>query len=168
MSETGALATHVRPARRDDIPAIIAFVRGLAAFEREPPESVRLAPADLERDLFGATPRAEVLIAEQGGAPVGFALFFHNYSTWEGRPGLYVEDLFVDAAARGTGAGRALMAALARLARDRGCARLELAVLDWNPARAFYARLGMRWMREWLPYRVDGAALDALANEAAP
>ncbi len=158
--------TRVRAATPADIPAIIEFVRGLAAFEHEPPESVRLTPGDLERDVFGATPRAEVLIAEQAGAPVGFALFFHNYSTWEGRPGLYIEDLFVVEPARGTGAGRALMAALARLARDRGCARLDLAVLDWNPARAFYEQLGMRHMATWLPYRLDGDALDALAREA--
>ncbi|MBM3140225.1 MAG: GNAT family N-acetyltransferase [Chloroflexi bacterium] len=156
---------RVRFAVPADAPAIVSFVRGLAAFEREPPESVRLTESDLRRDLFGATPRAEVLIAEQRGRAVGFALFFANYSTWEGRPGLYIEDLFVEEAARSQGVGRALMAAVARLARERGCARVELSVLDWNPARAFYERLGMRWMREWLPYRLDGAALDALAAE---
>ena len=157
--------THVRFATPDDAPAIVRFVRGLAAFEHEPPESVRLTDDNLARDVFGPTPRAEVLIAERAGEAVGFALFFHNYSTWEGRPGLYLEDLYVDEPARGTGAGRALMAALARLARDRDCARLELSVLDWNPAREFYHRLGMRHMATWLPYRLDGDALAALAGE---
>ncbi|MDA1002850.1 MAG: GNAT family N-acetyltransferase [Chloroflexi bacterium] len=157
--------THVRFATLADAATIIRFVRGLAAFENEPPESVRLTADDLARDVFGPTPRAEVLIAERGGEPVAFALFFHNYSTWEGRPGLYLEDLYVDEPARGAGVGRALMAALARLARDRGCARLELSVLDWNPAREFYHRLGMRHMATWLPYRLDGDALAALAEE---
>jgi GNAT superfamily N-acetyltransferase len=157
--------THIRFATLGDAATIIRFVRGLAAFEHEPPESVRLTADDLARDVFGATPRAEVLIAERAGEAVGFALFFHNYSTWEGRPGLYLEDLYVDEPARGAGVGRALMTALACLARDRDCARLDLSVLDWNPAREFYHRLGMRHMATWLPYRIDGDALAALAAE---
>ena len=156
----------IRRARPDDASTIIRFVRGLAAFENEPAESVKLTEADLLRDVFGATPRCEVLIAERDGVSLGFALFFHNYSTWEGRSGLYIEDLFVDEAARNGGVGRALMAAVARLASERGCARVELAVLDWNPAREFYHRLGMRHMTEWLPYRMDGDAVTALAAEA--
>src|SRR5205085_715118 len=133
--------------------------------EGEPAASVKLTEPDLLRDIFGMTPRAEVLIAERDDAPLGFALFFHNYSTWEGRSGLYIEDLFVEETARGSGVGRALMAAVARLACERGCARVELGVLDWNPAREFYHRLGMRHMAEWLPYRMDGEAVTKLAEE---
>jgi GNAT superfamily N-acetyltransferase len=156
----------VRWAKPDDASTIIRFVRGLAAFEGEPAESVKLTEGDLLRDVFGPTPRAEVLIAERDHAPLGFALFFHNYSTWEGRSGLYIEDLFVEETERKSGVGRALMAAIARLARDRGCARVELGVLEWNPAREFYHRLGMRHMAEWLPYRMDGDAIATLAAQA--
>ena len=161
-------ALRVRFAIPDDAATIVRFVRGLAAFEREPADSVRLSEADVRRDGFGAQPRFEALIAERAGRPVGFALFFPNYSTWEGRPGMYIEDLFVEEAERGRGAGRALMAACARLAVERGWRRLELSVLDWNPAREFYARLGMRQSAEWLPYRLEPAAVEALASEAAP
>src|SRR5690606_37875788 len=108
----------------------------------------------------------EALIGEVDGEPAGFALFFPNYSTWEGRAGLYVEDLYVEERARGIGLGRALMAEVARLAAERGAPRVELAVLDWNPARAFYERLGMRQMAEWLPYRMDADAIARLASEA--
>jgi GNAT superfamily N-acetyltransferase len=158
---------RVRPATSADAGTIVRFVRALAEFEREPAESVRLTEADVLRDGFGERPRFEVLIGEVDGEPAGFALFFPNYSTWEGRAGIYIEDLFVDERARGTGLGRALMAAAARLAVERGAARLELSVLDWNPAREFYERLGMWQMREWLPYRVDGEQIARLASEAA-
>ena len=157
---------RVRFATPDDAGTVLRFVRGLAEFENEPPESVRLTEADVRRDGFGDPPRFEVLIAERGDRPVGFALFFPNYSTWEGRPGLYVEDLFVEEAERGAGVGRALMSACARLALERGWRRLELAVLDWNPARAFYARLGMRQSEQWLPYRIEPSGVDALASGA--
>lgn len=161
-------ALRVRFATPADAATIVRFVRGLAAFEGEPEETVRLSEADLRRDGFGPRPRFEVLIAERAGRALGFALFFPSYSTWEGRPGLYIEDLFVEEAARGGGAGRALMAACARIALERGWRRLELSVLDWNPARNFYVSLGMRQSEGWLPYRLEPAAVEALASEATP
>ncbi|MDA1010907.1 MAG: GNAT family N-acetyltransferase [Chloroflexi bacterium] len=161
-----AIATTVRFARPDDAEPIIEFVRGLAVFEREAPERVHLTREAILRDGFGARPVFEALIAEQDGRPVGFALFFPNYSTWEGRPGLYVEDLFVVEAARHTGAGRALLVALARIVHERGWARLELSVLDWNPARAFYEALGMAHQAEWLPYRMEADMIARLAEGA--
>lgn len=155
----------VRPAIRSDAAFILAMIRELARFEKSE-DSVRATVADLERDGWGETPRFEALIAEQAGAPVGFALYFHNYSTWEGRVGLYLEDLYVRPEARRSGAGRRLMARLAAIALERGCPRLDLSVLDWNPARRFYARLGISLMEEWLPYRAEGDALAALAKQS--
>jgi GNAT superfamily N-acetyltransferase len=118
----------------------------------------------LRDNIFGPRPYCEVLLAEDGGTVVGFALFFHNFSTWEGRRGIYLEDLFVRDRARGLGVGRRLMAALARLALERGCRRLDLWVLHWNPARRFYEELGLRHMDDWLPYRAEGEALARLAR----
>lgn len=158
--------TSVRFAGPDDAAAIIEFVRGLAVFEREEPGRVRMTEADVLRDGFGDRPVFEALIAEQDGRAVGFALFFPNYSTWEGRPGLYVEDLYVVEEARGTGAGRALLVALARIALDRDWRRIDLAVLDWNPARGFYESLEMAHQSEWLPYRMEADAIARLASEA--
>jgi GNAT superfamily N-acetyltransferase len=154
----------IRPATSADVETILSFIKGLAAFEKEP-GAVKTTTADLLRDGFGTNPKFEVLIAEQGGQPVGFALFFSTYSTWEGRPGIYLEDLFVVEEARKSGVGRKLMSALAALAVARGCARLELSVLDWNPAREFYHRLGMEHREEWLRYRLSGEALRVLAAE---
>jgi GNAT superfamily N-acetyltransferase len=159
-------ATRVRFARPDDASTIVEFVRGLAVFEREAPERVRITESDVLRDGFGEQPTFEAIIAEQAGRPVGFALFFPNYSTWEGRPGLYLEDLYVLDEARGTGAGRALVAALALIAHQRDWRRIDLSVLDWNPARRFYESLGMAHQSEWLPYRLDGEAIARLASEA--
>jgi len=159
--------TTVRAARPTDAETIIEFVRGLAVFEREQPERVHLTREAIHRDGFGPARVFEALIAEQGGRAVGFALFFPNYSTWEGSAGLYIEDLFVAEEARGTGAGRALLAACARIAHERGWPRLDLAVLDWNPARGFYEALGMRHQQEWLPYRMEADAIALLASEAA-
>ena len=155
----------IRSATADDVPLILEFIRALARFENEP-DAVRTTPEDLLRDGFGERPQFEVLIAERNEKPVGFALFFATYSTWEGRPSLYLEDLFVIESARKHGVGRALMAKLAAICVERGYQRLELQVLDWNPARKFYHRLGMGHMNEWLPYRLSGQALHALATEA--
>ncbi|HKA52302.1 MAG TPA: GNAT family N-acetyltransferase [Candidatus Binatia bacterium] len=155
----------VRPATPADVETILTFIKGLAAFERKP-EAVKATADDLLRDGFGEHPKFEALIAEQDGQPAGFALFFPTYSTWEGRPGIHLEDIFVIEQLRGRGIGHKLMAALAALAVARGCARLELSVLHWNPAREFYHRLGMGHLQEWLPYRLSGEALRALAAEA--
>lgn len=153
----------IRPAVPADIDLIHGFIRALADYERLA-HAVRADREMLARHLFGPRPMAEVLIAALDGAPVGFALFFHNFSTFEGRPGLYLEDLYVVPEARGHGAGKALLRALAGLALERDCARLEWAVLDWNaPAIAFYRALGAHAMDEWTVNRLDGTALEALA-----
>jgi GNAT superfamily N-acetyltransferase len=156
---------RVRPATPEDAPHIVRLVRALAEFEGEPAESVRLTEAEVLRDGFGPQPRFEALIAELDGEAVGLALFFPNYSTWEGRAGIYVEDVFVEERARATGVGRLLMAEIARIARERAAPRIDLAVLEWNPARQFYERLGMYHMREWLPYRMEADAIERLASE---
>jgi len=157
---------RVRPATPEDASTIVRFIRGLAEFEHEPLSSVKVTEAEIVRDGFGPTPRFESLIAELSGEPVGFALFFMNYSTWEGTAGIHIEDLFVVDEARGAGVGRELMASVAAIARERGSSRVELSVLDWNPARVFYERLGMSHQQEWLTYRVDGSGLEVLADEA--
>jgi GNAT superfamily N-acetyltransferase len=157
--------TTIRPATPADVETILEFIKGLAAFEREP-DAVKTTTDDLLRDGFGEQPKFEVLIAEWDDKPVGVALFFPTYSTWEGCAGIHLEDIFVIEHARGQGVGRKLMAALAAIAIARGCARLELAVLHWNPAREFYHHLGMAHLEEWLPYRLSGEALQALAAEA--
>ncbi|MCH7642377.1 MAG: GNAT family N-acetyltransferase [Chloroflexi bacterium] len=157
--------TQVRFAVPDDAATIVRLVRSLAVYEKESPEIVRLTEADVLRDGFGDPPRFETLLAELDGTPVGFALFFHNYSTWQGRPGLHLEDLYVEEHARGHGLGADLMRELARIAQERGCARLELSVLDWNPTREFYHRLGFEQMDEWLAYRLDGPGIKKLAGE---
>lgn len=156
----------IRPATPADLPLIAQFIRDLADYEKLAHE-VRFDEAKLGAKLFGPRPYAEVLIGEIDGEAQGFALFFHNFSTFEGRPGIYLEDLFVRPAARGSGLGKALLAELARLAVERDCARLEWSVLDWNePSIGFYKALGAKPMDEWTVFRVDGAALDALAVTA--
>ena len=148
------------------MPTILRFIRELAAYEREP-DAVEATEASLALALFGEHPAAEAVIAEDAGVAVGFALFFHNFSTWTGRRGLYLEDLYVTPDARGQGAGRALLAHLARLALDRGCARFEWSVLDWNtPAVEFYRKIGAVPMEEWTIQRVTGDALVALADRS--
>jgi GNAT superfamily N-acetyltransferase len=151
-----------------DAGTIVRLVRELAAYEKAPPASVKIGEADVLRDGFGAERRFECLLAEVGRRAAGFALFFHNYSTWEGRAGLYVEDIYVSEWARGTGVGRRLLAAVAAVAQARGCPRIDLWVLHWNPARTFYERLGFAEMSEWRPYRMTGDAIAALAAEAKP
>lgn len=160
------MTLSIRPATAADLSLIAQFIRDLADYERLADE-VRFDEAVLGDRLFGARPYAEVLIGEIGGSPQGFALFFHNFSTFEGKPGVYLEDLFVRPEARGSGLGKALLSALARIAVERDCARLEWWVLDWNdPAIQFYKKLGAKPMDEWTTFRVDGDALQQLAEQA--
>ena len=154
----------IRPATAHDVGTIMGFVRELAEFEREP-EGVTSTEAILHEALFGAHPAAEAIIAEHDGERVGMAVFYHNFSTWTGKRGIWLDDLYVTPAARGSGAGRALLSHLAGIALDRGCARFEWWVLDWN-ARAidFYQKVGAEPMDEWTTQRVTGDALRKLAG----
>ncbi len=154
----------IRPATPTDVPLIAQLIRDLAEYEKLAHDVV-FNEAALKQHLFGPRPYAEVLIAEHEGAGVGFALFFHNFSTFLGQPGIYLEDLFVKPANRGQGHGKQLLAALARLAVERGCGRLEWAVLDWNkPAIGFYESLGARPNDEWTVFRLTGEALQSLGK----
>ena len=156
---------HIRPARVDDAALILSFIRALAEYERAPNEVVA-TESDIRATLDGSPARAEVVLAFHGNVPVGFALYFHNYSTWLGRAGLYLEDLFVHPEHRGRGYGRRLLAHLAAIATARGCRRMEWSVLDWNePAIRFYRSLGAVPMSEWTVHRLTGDALEALARE---
>jgi GNAT superfamily N-acetyltransferase len=153
----------IRPATIDDVPTIARLIRALAEYEQLA-HAVALDDALLGEHLFGPRPFAEVLLAEEDGVVVGFALFFHTYSTFLGRPTLYLEDLFVEPAHRGKGHGKALLGALARLAVERDCGRLEWSVLDWNePAIAFYRALGAVPVQGWTAYRLTGEALAKVA-----
>jgi GNAT superfamily N-acetyltransferase len=155
----------IRSATPTDVPVIASLIRGLAEYERLA-DRVTLQEADLHRHLFGEPRYAEVLLAEEGGAVVGFALFFHNYSTFRAKPGIYLEDLFVIPDARGRGHGKALFRALARLAVERDCSRVEWSVLNWNePSIQFYKALGATPLDEWTSYRLTDDALRALAAE---
>ncbi len=153
----------IRAAGPEDVGTLMGFVRDLAAFERVP-DAVRASEADLLRDGFGPVPRFEARLALLDAAPCGFTLFFTSYSTWEGRPGLYLEDIYVADWARRRGVGRRLLADLAQIALARDYRRLDLSVLDWNPARGFYESIGLSHNSGWLPYRVSGAGLKALAQ----
>ena len=156
------MTISIRPASAADLPLIAQLIRDLAEYERLAHE-VRFDDDVLNAKLFGPRPYAEVVIGEIDGHPQGFALFFHNFSTFEGRPGIYLEVLFVRPDARGSGLGKALRSHLAALAVERDCARLEWSVLDWNePAIGFYKKLGARLMDEWTVMRVDGDALTQL------
>ncbi|MGO9338988.1 MAG: N-acetyltransferase family protein [Terracidiphilus sp.] len=158
------MATTIRTATPADVAQILAFIRALATYEREP-DAVAATVADLMRDGFGPNPFYFCLIAEQDGQPAGFALYFFNYSTWVGRPGLYLEDLFVDPEFRGLGIGKALLQRVAAIAVEKGCKRLQWAVLDWNtPAIDFYRAMGAEFMDEWRNVRVSGEALQRLAG----
>src|SRR5213592_3328089 len=154
----------IRSATEEDVPLILYFIKALAEYERLL-DRVVATEERLRRTLFGNPRFAEVLIAEEDGAPAGFALFFHNYSTFLGQPGIYLEDLFVRQEMRGRGIGKALLARLARLARERGCGRVEWAVLDWNaPSIAFYRSIGAVSLDDWKIMRLTGSALDAMAE----
>jgi GNAT superfamily N-acetyltransferase len=155
---------EIRAARLADVPIILELIRDLATYERAPNE-VTATEEQLVDVLFGEKPVAEVLLAFEGKSPVGFAVFFHNFSTWLGRPGLYLEDLFVKPEARGKGYGHALLVELARIARDSGCGRMEWAVLDWNdPAIQFYRKLGAKPMEEWTVFRLTRDGIAELAK----
>lgn len=155
---------RIRLAERTDVATILTLIRELAEYERAPNEVIA-TEEQLRENLFGAHPGAEVLIGEEAGEPVGFALFFHNFSTWMGRRGLYLEDLFVRPTVRGKGYGRALLVRLAELARERDCGRMEWAVLDWNkPAIQFYLKLGARPNEEWTIYRLTREGIARLAQ----
>ena len=157
------MPTTIRPATEQDVPLILNFIRALAEFEREP-DAVTATEADLLRDGFGANPYYHCLIAEQDGKPAGFAFYFFNYSTWTGRPGLYLEDVFVNPEFRGLGIGKALLARVAARAVEKNCPRLQWEVLDWNtPAVDFYKSLGADFLDEWRNVRVTGDALKKLA-----
>jgi GNAT superfamily N-acetyltransferase len=155
---------NIREATELDVPLILQFIRDLAEYEKLA-HLVVATEATLRDTLFGGTPFAEVLIAEEEGTAAGFALFFHNYSTFLAQPGIYLEDLFVKPEHRGRGYGKALLARLAQIARERNCGRVEWAVLDWNePSIAFYKSLGARVMDEWHTFRLTGEALEKLAG----
>ena len=154
----------IRPATPADVPTVLQLIRDLAAYERDP-DAVKATEATLHDALFGSPPAAEAVLAEIDGRAVGVALFFFNFSTWTGKRGLYLEDLFVGEAARGAGVGKALLRHLAQVAIDRDCARFEWAVLDWNaPAIGFYKSIGAVAMDGWTIMRVEGEALRALAS----
>ena len=156
---------RIRPATEQDADLILWFIKGLADYEKLAHE-VEASTDDLKKHLFGPSPKAEVLIGEFEEEPVGFALFFHNFSTFLGKPGIYLEDLFVIPEMRGRGFGKALLASLARLAMDRDCGRLEWAVLDWNqPAIDFYESIGARLMKEWIINRLAGGKLISLSEQ---
>ena len=162
----GVTAFQIRPACVEDVPIILELIRDLATYERAPNE-VTATEEQLVDVLFGERPAAEVLLAFEGKLPVGFAVYFYNFSTWLGRPGLYLEDLFVKPEKRGKGYGRALLVELAKIARDRGCGRMEWAVLDWNdPAIHFYLKLGARPNEEWTIYRLTRGGIAQLAQES--
>lgn len=155
----------IRPATIADVPLILQLIRALAEYERAP-QDVVATETHLKKVLFGEKPSAEVLLAFAGREAVGFAVYFFNFSTWLGRPGLYLEDLFVRPETRGRGYGRALLERLAQIARERDCGRMEWAVLDWNePAIQFYRKLGAQPMEEWTTFRLTRDGIAALAGE---
>ena len=155
---------QIRTAGAEDVPIILELIRDLATYERAPDE-VTATEEQLVDVLFGERPTAEVLLVFEGESPVGFAVYFYNFSTWLGRPGLYLEDLFVTPEKRGKGYGRALLVELAKIARDRGCGRMEWAVLNWNePAIKFYRAIGAKPMDEWTVFRLTGDGIARLAD----
>lgn len=153
----------IRPAAPGDVPMILEMIVALAVYERQP-DAVNATEQSLGATLFGPDPQVFTHVAEVDGVPAGIALWFLTYSTWTGRPSLYLEDLYVTEAGRGAGVGRALLSALAREAKERECARIDWAVLDWNDkAKGFYSRIGAARQTGWEPWRIEGEALDRLA-----
>jgi GNAT superfamily N-acetyltransferase len=160
------MATTIRRATEADVPRILDFIRALAAFERAP-GAVTATEAGLLRDGFGPNPYYQCLIAEHNGSPAGFAFYFFNYSTWMGRPGIYLEDIFVQPEFRGLGIGKALLRQVAAVAVEKGCLRMQWEVLDWNtPAIEFYRAMGAEFLDEWRNVRISGDALLSLAGSA--
>lgn len=156
---------EIRPATIDDAPAILAFINELAIYEKAEHE-VRASVSDIRETLFGSQPQAHALMCSIAGKAAGFAVYFYNYSTWLGRRGLYLEDLYISPEYRKQGGGRALLVHLARLAREQGCGRFEWSVLDWNsPAIEFYQSIGARAQEEWTTYRLDEKGISELAGE---
>ncbi len=154
---------NIRQAHEQDIPLIMDLIRSIADFE-ELGEQVLSTEKDLEKALFGNRIYAEVLIAEFNGKAAGFVMFFHNFSSFTGKPGLYIEDIFIHEAFRGLGIGRALMVHCGRIAKERNCCRMEWSVLDWNPARTFYEHFGGEYQKEWLTYRLDEKGINELTE----
>lgn len=156
----------LEPATADDIPGILGFIRQLAEYEKEP-DAVEATEEDIHQALFGPHANAHGLMCRQDGTDIGFAIYFYNFSTWTGKRGLYLEDLYINPESRGLGAGKAMLAQLARIAVDNDCRRFEWSVLDWNtPSIRFYDSLGASPLSEWIGYRLDGAALTRLAAQA--
>jgi len=155
---------RIREAGIEDVPRIMSFIRGIAEFERLSDEVVANEEIIAE-SLFGERRAARVILAEVEGEPAGFAVFFFNFSTFTGRQGLYLEDIFVSEEKRGMGVGGEMMRYLARVARAERCERMEWTVLDWNPARSFYERLGAEPMNDWILYRISGKRLRELGGE---
>jgi GNAT superfamily N-acetyltransferase len=154
----------LRPAQAEDVPTILTLIRGLAEYEHEP-HAAQATEQDLLRDGFGPHPRFHCVLAEWDGATAGFALYFYNYSTWKGRAGIFLDDLFVCPEFRGKGIGKALLLHVGAIAASENCGRYEWLVLDWNtPSIQFYESLGARLMKQWLPMRVEGEALQELAR----
>ncbi|MBM3647248.1 MAG: GNAT family N-acetyltransferase [Alphaproteobacteria bacterium] len=161
---SGRVPLTVRPATVDDVDLLHRFSIDLATYEDQP-NAVTATPQSLARDGFGKDPQFAALIAERGDKPIGFALYTYNYSVWTAARGIFIEDIWVVPDERRGGVARALMRALARECLAKDYRRIDLNVLDWNPARGFYERLGFQWIRTWLPYRLSGEALEKLAKE---
>ena len=156
---------EIRFATAEDCSLLLGLIRALAAFERAP-DAVVATEADLLRYGFSPDRQFEAILAFVDGEPAGFAVFHSRFSTWLGRPSMYLEDLFVVETARRHGVGRRLIVRLAAIAIERGWGRIDFQVLDWNPARGFYERIGFKWIRSWLPYRLSGEALEKLATSS--
>ncbi len=153
----------IREATADDVPVILALIKELADFERLP-DQVIATEETLRETLFGDGAVAKVILAEIDGEAVGFTVYFYNFSTFVGRPGIYLEDIYIRSEHRGSGIGKALMQHCARVALERGCGRIEMAVLHWNPARSFYEQYGAEPMEDWIIYRISGDAIRGLAE----